>query len=92
MRDKCEAIRNLKVPTCSKEVRSFVGAVNYLSDYIPNLQKLLRPLHKISNKRSTFLWSDECQRNFIKIKELLCKPPVLSMPKRDRGLYPIFGY
>lgn len=80
MRDKCEAIRKLRVPSSSKEVRSFVGAVTYLSDYIPNLQSLLKLLHKISNKRSIFDWSSECQRNFLKIKELLCEPPVLSMP------------
>ena len=37
MKSKCEAIRNLKVPSNSKEVRTFIGVVTYLSDYIPNL-------------------------------------------------------
>jgi hypothetical protein len=81
MKSKCDAIRNLRVPSNSKEVRTFIGAVSYLSDYLPNLQILLRPLHKISNKRSHFVWSKECQANFDQIRSMLCEPPVLMMPR-----------
>jgi hypothetical protein len=81
MKSKCDAIRNLRVPSNSKEVRTFIGAVSYLSDYLPNLQILLRPLHKISNKRSHFVWSKECQVNFDQIRSMLCQPPVLMMPR-----------
>jgi hypothetical protein len=80
MKDKCEAIRRLRVPRNSKEVKSFVGAVNYLSMYLPNLQMLLAPLHKLSSPRTHFFWTAECQQNFDRIKELLAKPPVLAMP------------
>lgn len=90
MRSKCEAIQNLKVPANSKEVRMFIGAVNYLSDYIPKLQLLLSPMHKISNKKSTFVWSKECQTNYDKIKVLLCQPPVLSMPSKE-GVFVLYS-
>jgi hypothetical protein len=90
MKSKCDAIKQLKIPTNSKEVRSFIGAVNYLSDYIPNLQHLLRPLHKISSKRSNFFWSDDCQSGFEKVKALLCEPPVLMMPRRE-GVFVLYS-
>ena len=90
MKSKCDAIRALKVPSNSKEVRTFVGAVTYLSDYIPNLQLMLRPLHKISNKKSTFVWTNECQMNFDKIRSLLCEPPVLAMPQKE-GVFVLYS-
>ena len=90
MKSKCDAIRRLKVPSNSKEVRTFIGAVTYLSDYIQNLQLLLYPLHKISSKKSTFVWSEECQVNFDKIKSLLCQPPVLTMPRKD-GVFILYS-
>jgi len=80
MKSKCEAIERLKTPENSKDVRRFIGAVTYLSDYIPNLQYLLRHLHKISSKKSTFIWTQECQTDYDKIKSLLSSPPVLHMP------------
>lgn len=90
MKSKCEAIRRLKIPSNSKEVRTFIGAVTYLSEYIPNLQLFLHPLHKISNKRSTFVWSKECQENYDRIKSLLCQPPVLTMPRKD-GVFILYS-
>jgi hypothetical protein len=80
MKDKCEAIRRLREPRNYKEVKSFIGAVNYLSMYLPNLQFLLVPLHKISSPRARFVWTSQCQENFERIRELLAKPPVLAMP------------
>jgi len=82
MRSKCEAIKGLRIPENSKDVRRFIGAVTYLADYIPNLQFLLRHLHKISSKKSTFIWSPECQSDYDMIKSLLCSPPVLHMPSK----------
>ena len=90
MVDKCQAIRKLGIPRNCKEVKTFVGAVTYLSDYIPNLQKLLQPMHKISNKNHTFIWSVECNANFERVKELLCNPPVLAMPQQT-GLFILYS-
>ena len=89
MRSKCDAIRRIRRPTTIKEVRSFAGGVNYLAMYLPRLQELLVPLHKLTktrqrqDKRKNFsiLWSQECQQNFDKIKELLVQPPILAMPQ-----------
>ena len=86
MRNKCEAIQRLQAPRNSKEVKSIIGAVTYLSMYLPRLQELLIPMHRLSNPRVEFIWSEKCQKNFREIKALLFMPPVLAMPSPEGQL------
>ncbi len=70
----------------------FIGMVSYLSQYLPRLQELLQPMHKLTRsfkysrgqkntKQSNKLdWTLQCKENIEKIKDLLIKPPVLTMP------------
>ena len=83
LRSKCDAIRRLEAPKTPKEVRSFIGAVNYLAMYLPELHLLLRPLYALTRKRGKFLWTEEHQVNFEKVKQLLIAPPILTMPKTE---------
>ena len=73
----------LKLPACktAKDCKSFCGMVNFLGMYLPKLQELLIPIYKLTRKGVKFEWNAECQENFEKIKGLLVKPPILSMPK-----------
>ena len=34
---KIEAIKNVKIPTCKKDLQSFLGKVNFLRRFVPNL-------------------------------------------------------
>ena len=45
LRSKIEAIQKLKPPTMIKECRSFVGMVNFVSIFCPELQGLLKPIY-----------------------------------------------
>ena len=44
LRSRLEAIQKLQPPTTAKGCRSFVGIVNFLSMFCPELQKLLKPI------------------------------------------------
>ena len=79
MRDKCDAIRNMKAPKSVKECRTFCGMVNFLSTFCKNLQQLLIPIYELTKKHARFLWTDKHQKAFEEIKQLLVKPPVLRM-------------
>ena len=87
LRSRLEAIQKLMPPMNQKGCRSFVGVVNFVSIFCPELQKLLKPIYELTKKGRPFVWGDEQQKAFDKIKSRLLKPPVLSMPdKRGRFL------
>ena len=83
IKDRCDAIRNLRAPRSVKECRQFCGMVNFLSTFLKDLRKLLVPIYELTRKKVQFGWSDKCKKSFELIKELLQKPPVLRMPKTD---------
>ena len=88
-RSKIEAIVRLKVPRTLKQLRGFCGMVNYLTRYVPRLNDLLRPIRRLTRKNTRYKWSEECQYAFDKIKELICKAPVLTLPNKE-GLIRVY--
>ena len=70
-----QAVMALQPPKSLKQLRSFMGILNYMSRFIPNLQKHtepLRPSLKADNKEK-FIWSEEANNAFQKILELIAK-------------------
>ena len=65
-----------------KGCRSFVGMVNFLSMFCPELQKLLKLIYDLTRKGRPFIWEKEQQDSFEEIKCRLIKPPVLHMPNK----------
>ena len=86
LKDKCDAIRNLESPKTLRQTRAFCGMVNFLSSFLPNLQRLLIPIYDLQRKAKKFKWTDEAEKAFNKIKKLLVCPPVLKAPSPD-GLF-----
>lgn len=77
--DNLISIRNFPVPKTPKNVRQFLGKINYYHKYIPNAAIILDPLHNLLRKGQNFCWSDQCQKTFEKIKDLLCAEPILAI-------------
>ena len=80
LRSRLEAIQELQPSTTLKGCRSFVGMVNFLSMFCPELQKLLKPIYDLTRKGKPFVWGKEQQDSFEEIKHILIKPTVLHMP------------
>ena len=83
MKEKCDAIRNMKTPKSVKECYTFCEMVNFLSTFCKNLRELLIPIYDLTKKRARFQWTDTHQKAFEQIKHLLIKPPVLRMVSGD---------
>ena len=64
LRNRLEAIQKLQPPTTVKGCRSFVGMVNFLSMYCPELQKLLKAIYDLTRKGRTFVWGKEQEDSF----------------------------
>ena len=86
LKDKCEAIQNLDSTKTLKQTRAFYGMVNFLSSFLPNLRRLLIPIYDLQKKSKKFKWTEEAEKAFNYIKELLISPPVLKAPMSD-GLF-----
>ena len=82
LRNKLEAIQRLQPPTTVKGCRSFVGMVNFLSMFCPELQELFKPIYDLTRKGRPFIWGKKQQDSFKEIKCRLMKPPVLHMPNK----------
>lgn len=76
--DKLEAIRNFREPVTGEEVRSFLGLVNYVGKFIPNLATLTEPLRLLVKQKQKFVWAKEQQRAFAELKRHMSNPATLG--------------
>ena len=83
LRSRIEVIQKLKPPMMIKECRSFLGMVNFVSIFCPELQGLLKPIYDLTRKGRHFIWGEEQQKAFVEIKSRLQRPPVLHLPDRQ---------
>ena len=77
---KVLAITNIKTPTTTKEVRSFVGMINYYRDMWIRQSEILSPLTKLCSKGVKFHWDAEQQQAFDIIKRLISQEVLLAYP------------
>ena len=75
---KQQAIVEARAPTNITELRSFLGLVNYYGRFIPNLATVLHPLNHMLRKGACWNWTQQCQKAFQEIKEILGSPRVLA--------------
>ena len=66
-----------QIPKNEKELKSFLGAIQYLSKYIENLSANTDVLRKLLKKQNEWIWTDEHTKAFNKIKEGITKLPCL---------------
>lgn len=83
MKDNLISIQNFPTPKTQKNIRQFLGKINFYHEYIPKSSILLDPLHKLLRKNEKFIWSEECERSFTDIKKLLSSQPVLEIFDKD---------
>lgn len=79
VKDNLISIKKFPVPKTQKNVRQFLGKINFYHEYLPKSAIILDPLHNLLRKNQKFCWSDDCQKAFDMIKNLLCSQPVLEI-------------
>ena len=82
-RSKIQDLLDVKPPSSTTEVRSFTGLCNFYVNCVPNLQRLLKPLHALTGKKK-FQWTEECQSAFDTAKNKLAKAATMSYPSLDK--------
>ncbi|XP_019427127.1 PREDICTED: uncharacterized protein LOC109335450 [Lupinus angustifolius] len=75
--EKVIAIIEMPAPRIEKEVRGFLGRLNYISRFISQLTATCEPIFKLIRKNHAVKWDDDYQSTFEKIKQYLTEPLVL---------------
>ena len=77
---KVEVISRLSVPSCQKDVRSFLGFTGYYRRFIENFTKIASPLFKLLTKDYEFNWNLDFQLAFETLKTKKYEAPILRGP------------
>lgn len=84
LQDNLIAIREFPIPTNRKNVRQFLGKINFYHKFIPNASSVLEPFHNLLRNNVVFSWSDRCQASFEKVEGVLVSSPVRAVFNREK--------
>lgn len=75
---RVDAIKNMPEPKTKEEVSRFLGMINYLSRFIPNLSSESSSLRNVCLRNSDWKWSVLEQEEFRKLKDVVSESTVLK--------------
>ena len=84
---RIEAILKIEHPRNLKELQSFIGKINFLRRFIPNLAELLRNITNMLKKDAKIKWDSESRQSFEQVKRALTEVPVLISPDFTKEFY-----
>ena len=82
-------------PTNAQELQSFLGILNYLSRYTPDLATTTAPLRDLTKKDIIFVWGHKHQKAFDNVKQAAAptrayvdmnEPVTIQTDARKRGV------
>ena len=72
-----KAISDFYVPTCKRQLMRFLGMAGYYRKFCDNFSVIAEPLTNLLSKRTKFIWTNDCQKTFDILKDILKNEPVL---------------
>ena len=80
---KIDTILKMDRPRRLKDLRMFIGAVNYYRDMWPSRSHILTPLTDKTGVKK-FVWTDEMDKAFLKMKALLATDAMTAYPNHNK--------
>ena len=81
---KIAGVAEWPVPTTVKQVRSFLGFVNYYRPFVLKFSHVARPLNELTRKGVQFQWGQKEQFAFETLRAKLVSEPILRQPQLDQ--------
>lgn len=78
-----QAITQAPAPTDAVSLRSFLGMISWYGKFIPNYATVVEPLCACLHQEATFEWTEEAQKCFLSVKQLLLDSPALALFNPD---------
>ena len=78
---KVEAITRILPPKTKRQLRRFLGMVNYYRDMWKRRSHILAPLSRLISQTIKWKWGEEEQKAFEEAKRMITKETMLSYPK-----------
>ncbi|CAI7818333.1 unnamed protein product, partial [Closterium sp. NIES-54] len=82
--EKVSTIQTWHASTNLTKLQSFLGFVNYVRRFVPNMAQLIASLTDLLRKGVEYTWGEKEQAAFSALKNLLCSPPVLHIADSHR--------
>jgi hypothetical protein len=76
--EKVRAVMDMKPPSNRNELRKFMGFIQYLVKFLPNLSQESAPLRHLLSNIVAWHWDEQKQHSFQKLKEMVTDTPVLT--------------
>lgn len=83
--EKIKAITSMNAPKNTKELQRFLGLITYLGKFVSNLSEQTTILRNLLKSKTAWVWTNNEQRSFEKLKELLSSTPVLRHFNPDKS-------
>ena len=81
---KVKAIQEIPTPRTEKEVRGFLGSLNYIARFISHLTATCEPIFKLLKKDQEVKLIDECQVAFEKNQRILTRASCVDSTSRGK--------
>ena len=78
--DKVHAIMKIAEPTNKKQLRGFIGIVNYYRDMWIRRSHVLAPLARLTSKTVVWKWTEVESKAFNDMKKIICREVMLAFP------------
>ena len=77
-KNRIHAIKQMQTPSTATEARSFLGLVNTVARFVPNLAPMTEPIRRITHKNHPWLWGPEQSEALNKLRHLISRDAVLA--------------
>lgn len=78
--DKVKAMLSIAEPTTKKQLRSFIGLINYYRDMWSQRSHILAPLASLTSKEAKWVWGEEQRKAFLDMKRAISRDVLLAYP------------
>ena len=82
-----KAIENFPTPNTPKKVKQFLGMAGFYHKHIPMFANIAEPLNLLLRKNQDFIWTENQENSFNKLKNALINDATLAFPDYEKPFH-----